>query len=168
MNFPAFIWRNKNVILQFLSPTCPQKPSRISAKIKILLMHKGGKERRLRKTRCTQTWQTPVLVSVWGLRQPSQGKSLSGQSYRYIYGSCASVTILFSHLHSNPHLLTASSPWIENYPFTLKSYWLNSCFLSLAKIVLLRKGNTLNMLSLCFLCLLWTEEIKVFFSIFKV
>lgn len=49
-------------------------------------------EKRLRKTWCTQTWQTPALVSAWRLGQPSQGKFLSGQSYSYIYGSCASAT----------------------------------------------------------------------------
>lgn len=64
----------------FPPPNCPQKPTRIYSKIKALLMHKGLKKRETEENtqRRTQTWQTPVLVSVWGIGQPSQGKSLTG------------------------------------------------------------------------------------------
>lgn len=124
-------------------PKRPRKPTRISSKVKILLMRKGeGKKERLREVgkdvrRLGKAWP-------WFLR--GEQDSPAGSAPGWCPGAAAAAAVFraavilleapFPLPPSPLHLLTPLQR--QNSPFALKPEH-KPCFLSLAKVVLIRR-----------------------------
>lgn len=123
-------------IPSFISPppNCPQKPTTISSKIKILLMHKGGGKKEKKRdwgkyrTMCTDLANTSLGFCV--RNRTAQPKSLAGlwallqlYLYRFHFPIYTVFSTFLLHLHlkskKNVHLLWSQitsptpSPWLR-------------------------------------------------------